>query len=315
MQFYDVLDRIFPCSYAAKFGLVLALALACPLLAAWLVPANGAGGALAQLFAAVVGGIVAFRAILGLLAPLTRVAAALQRIEAGHRARLLPVGHRDELGLLMECTNRIATGLQIHLELESEKSDRDRRTGLLNRRGVERLLPSLQFSAIIQIVLDDFEQVKDRHGRHVGNRLLIQVADLLGATVRQRDVLARLDGAEFLVCLPEAGMEQARQTADRIRRLIEDRIRVDGQVVTASIGVACRERDVADAKMLDAADRAMQAARAAGRNSIVCAGRLSSAEPTEDITRVGALVRGQGGAANGVNRSEPSGFHDRAELT
>ncbi|NDR59653.1 GGDEF domain-containing protein [Aliiruegeria sabulilitoris] len=295
MRFYDALDRIFPCSYAAKFGFVLVLALACPLLTAWLIPVNSAGGALVQIFAAIVGGIVAFRAILGLLSPLSRVAAALQRIEAGHRARLLPVGHRDELGLLMECTNRLATGLDTHLDLGSEKADRDSITGILNRRGVERLIPSLQFGAIILIDLDHFEQVNDRHGRHVGNRLLIEVADLLGDTVRQRDVLARFGEAEFLVCLTEVGMEQARQTADRIHRLIEDRIRVDGQVVTASIGVACRERDLADAKMFEAADRAMQAARESGRNNIVCAERLSSpSELMEDRPRVEGLVRGQG---------------------
>ncbi|SDK46249.1 diguanylate cyclase (GGDEF) domain-containing protein [Aliiruegeria lutimaris] len=206
MRIYDLLDRIFPGSYAAKFGLVLGLVLACPLLAALLIPPNGAEGSIALFSATVMGGMGAFRAILGLLSPLSRVAASLQRIEAGHRARLLPVGHRDEMGFLMECTNRLAAGLETHLELASEKADRDAMTGLLNRRGIERWIPSLQLGAFIMIGLDHFEQVQNSHGRHAGDSLLIQVADLLGATVRQRDILARIGGGG-LPCLPSGSRD------------------------------------------------------------------------------------------------------------
>ncbi|WP_093159575.1 diguanylate cyclase domain-containing protein [Aliiruegeria lutimaris] len=87
-------------------------------------------------------------------------------------------------------------------------------------------------------------------------------------------------------------MEQARQTAERIHMVLEDRIHLGEQVMTASIGVACRERGVADLTVVEAADQAMQAARTAGRNRIVCAGLLSAAASTEARSCAGAPARG-----------------------
>ena len=271
MRFYNILDKIFPGSYVAKFGLVLALAISCPVLMVLLV-APGSKVDISIFGAiALIGWLVALRAVLGLLSPLAQLSASLQRTEAGHHARPLPTGYRDEVGQLMECANRLAGSLATQVARAAEAADKDSMTGLLNRRGLERRMPLVQAGAIVIIDVDNFKEVNDRYGHHVGDRLLIQVADLLTATVRERDLLARIGGEEFLLCLPGAGQEQARLAAERVRIAFEDRIQIEGSSVTASIGVACGQRGDALWKVVEAADHAMLEAKTAGRNRVVCA--------------------------------------------
>ncbi len=276
MRVYELLNRFLPESYTAKFVAILAAALAMPVLSALLVPTDRTAGIVALIAAAVVAGIVAQRSIAELLSPLEKVSDSLQRTEAGYRARPLPECYRDELGLLMECANRMAVHLDAQLHIAAQEAERDPLTGLLNRRGLERRMPATRPGAILVIDLDRFKDINDAFGHSAGDRILTHVSDLLATTFRSGDVLARIGGEEFLACLPGASLEQGRQAAERIRIALEDRILIEGRPVTASIGVACGHRGVAGWQVLEAADRAVFQAKSAGRNRVVCAKALSS---------------------------------------
>jgi diguanylate cyclase (GGDEF)-like protein len=101
----------------------------------------------------------------------------------------------------------------------------DALTGLLNRRGFDEratleLARARREDACIALVvfdLDYFKRVNDEWGHEVGDRVLIRTAEVLLATAREIDVVARFGGEEFVVLLPGTDSEQARDFAERVR--------------------------------------------------------------------------------------------------
>jgi diguanylate cyclase (GGDEF)-like protein len=129
-----------------------------------------------------------------------------------------------------------------------------------------------QFSVIF-LDADGFKDVNDSYGHRVGSETLCEVAELLLASVRDTDVVARYGGDEFTVVLPETSAEQARITAERIRLRIAERVFSGGSQhafrLTASLGVATfpdHAENAAD--LLEKADLAMYAAKACGKNNV-----------------------------------------------
>ena len=127
--------------------------------------------------------------------------------------------------------------------------------------------------SVIVFDLDDFKKINDTFGHLIGDQVLQEVVNVIKITNRECDALARFGGEEFVVLLPEIGLEQARQTAERFRRIIEE-ISVEtstGTVqVTASLGIATfeKERDTTIDKLIDRADQALYAAKKGGRNCV-----------------------------------------------
>jgi diguanylate cyclase (GGDEF)-like protein len=125
--------------------------------------------------------------------------------------------------------------------------------------------------ALMFLDVDGFKEVNDRHGHHVGDALLRQVAERLVGTVRESDTVARLGGDEFTVIL-EGGrrVEDAGQVATNVLKALAEPYRV-GRVdisVTSSIGIAAFPLDgETAAELLKGADIAMYSAKAAGRNT------------------------------------------------
>ncbi len=127
--------------------------------------------------------------------------------------------------------------------------------------------------------LDRFKSVNDSHGHEVGDRLLAAVAQVLDDGLRDSDVVARLGGEEFGAILMHADEAAAREVSERLRRnvaalalpITEDADR--GNVrATMSVGIACYPgHDGDDRELFRRADRALYAAKDAGRNRIVVA--------------------------------------------
>ena len=152
-------------------------------------------------------------------------------------------------------------------------------TGLINRTlFADRLENSVAGArrdgsvvALMFLDVDGFKEVNDRHGHHVGDALLRQVAERLVGTVRESDTVARLGGDEFTVIL-EGGrrVEDAGQVATNVLKALAEPYRV-GRVdisVTSSIGIAAFPLDgETAAELLKGADIAMYSAKAAGRNT------------------------------------------------
>jgi diguanylate cyclase (GGDEF)-like protein len=133
--------------------------------------------------------------------------------------------------------------------------------------------------------LDDFKRVNDEHGHLVGSHVLMEMASIILGSVRDTDVVARYGGDEFVVVLPESGVEQASLVAERMRLKIERNVFTGGRNLrlhlTASFGVATFPRQAQSPQQLVAnADAAMYEAKAAGKNCI----RFAASQQANDKT-------------------------------
>ena len=121
--------------------------------------------------------------------------------------------------------------------------------------------------------LDDFKRVNDRHGHLVGSHILMEMAGVILACVRDTDVVSRYGGDEFVVILPETGIEQAARVAERVRERISRHAFTGGRnlrlSLTASFGVATFPAHAqSPQRLVAAADTAMYEAKAARKNCI-----------------------------------------------
>ena len=123
---------------------------------------------------------------------------------------------------------------------------------------------------LLLLDLDDFKAVNDRHGHAVGDQILVALADALRWSTRAGDVIGRTGGEEFSILLPDTNGTDALTVAERVRVATHQ---LDPDIATtASLGLAVREPgdgEVSAATLIREADRAMYAAKAAGRDRAV----------------------------------------------
>lgn len=158
-------------------------------------------------------------------------------------------------------------------------AETDPLTGLFNRRALRERLEQLLTRAertggvlsCLMMDIDHFKRLNDTFGHEMGDRVLVQLADLMRREQRSMDVLARLGGEEFVVLLPETGIRGARIYAERIlRKVAAASISSNNQTVqiTVSIGIATfpDERVTDSDSLLRLADVNLLRAKADGRN-------------------------------------------------
>jgi diguanylate cyclase (GGDEF)-like protein len=163
-----------------------------------------------------------------------------------------------------------------HLDEIRRVASIDLVTGLLNRRHFEmRLQVEVQRArrlhqelALLMVDIDDFKRINDTFGHLEGDRALREVSDLLRGGVRIFDVCARYGGEEFAILMPGASRTIAVQVAERIRRGIHERSRLDPMPITVSVGVACLQADNTADDLVEAADLALMVAKRAGKNVV-----------------------------------------------
>jgi len=181
-------------------------------------------------------------------------------VEGGYRARFL--AERREAALAVEREELLAA--------LAEAAVRDELTGVYNRRGLMERVPGAHVGVVV-LDVDHFKAYNDAFGHLEGDRCLTLVARALAAHARPQDVVARFGGEEFAVLLLDADPADALIAAERLRAAVRDLAlphpaRPDGvAVVTVSAGVATGDWTQA----LAAADTAVYAAKAAGRDTVV----------------------------------------------
>jgi two-component system cell cycle response regulator len=127
--------------------------------------------------------------------------------------------------------------------------------------------------SVLMIDIDHFKRVNDEHGHPAGDGVLREVSHVLRDTLRTVDAVGRYGGEEFVAILPHTKIEEARQTADRLRKRIEEHpFKVGDRAVhvTVSVGVASYPSETADSgdALVSEADRALYRAKEAGRNRV-----------------------------------------------
>ncbi len=173
--------------------------------------------------------------------------------------------------------------IRTHLATAEERSRTDALTGLSNRHALDDYLRSAQMTcmengkplSILLIDIDHFKDFNDRFGHQFGDQVLRLIAKLLKDGLRSDDMAARFGGEELVGVLPGAEVKVARAVAERIRLAIANRQvtrRSTGEIlsgVTASIGVAQFVPGETLTSLFERCDRALYAAKRAGRNRTI----------------------------------------------
>ncbi len=256
-------------------------------------------------------GLGAYRIAVSIVRPIEELSDAARRMADGEEHVVIPErGARDEMGLLIRTFNAMTMGLankarELELsriqvedanrqltarndelqrvnEILEQLSITDGLTQLHNHRffqdhltresrRVDRTGESL---ALVLADIDHFKAWNDRLGHAAGDRILRDVAVVMNELIRESDLLARYGGEEFALLAPGTDMEGAQQLAEKIRMAISEHpffIAPPGEPegITMSFGVSVYRGD--RDRFFEDADRALYAAKAAGRDCVITA--------------------------------------------
>lgn len=232
-----------------------------------------------------------------LAAPLTsgeRVIGVLEAVREGADQRSFTKGDAALLGAL---ASPIAYALANAVRIaEAERlSQTDDLTKLHNARYLRHFLVGEVKRArrygsnltVLFLDLDDFKSINDMHGHLVGSHVLMEMAAVILASVRDTDIVVRYGGDEFVIILPESSIEQAAIVAERVREKIARHTFTGGRrlnlQLTASFGIAAFPQHASSPQQLVAsADAAMYEAKAARKNCVRFATSPAQILPAKD---------------------------------
>ena len=172
--------------------------------------------------------------------------------------------------------------LRDRLEESVELALTDPLTGLHNRRYMETHLKALTEQAriagrplsVLFADVDNFKSINDTHGHDAGDNVLRELAARFRRNTRNIDLACRVGGEEFIIVMPDTGMERALQVGERLRAAIAaERFHANGDTlleVTASVGIATLDGPFDTPEgLIKRADQALFIAKRGGRNRVV----------------------------------------------
>jgi diguanylate cyclase (GGDEF)-like protein len=141
-------------------------------------------------------------------------------------------------------------------------------TGLVNRSGLDRALGEPRAVGVLYIDVDAFKTVNDRFGHATGDDVLRRIAAILRHVAREKDVVCRLAGDEFVMLLDRAPQPVVEEVAERIRECVDREFAGEG--ISVSIGGTLGDlRNEAPGGILSRADANLYIAKETGRNRAV----------------------------------------------
>ncbi len=206
--------------------------------------------------------------------------------EAGADEYLTKPVRQAELLARLKTAARILE-LEESLKRQNEEmralSFRDQLTGIYNRlfmlerlpQEIERACRHHHQLSLTMCDIDHFKRVNDLHGHRVGDLVLREFVNCLRAFIRDEvDWMVRYGGEEFLIVLPETGLEAALTVAERLRlAALRNKLHISGREIqiTASFGVSCRDFSIfqnliSGELLIEQADRCLYQAKKEGRN-------------------------------------------------
>lgn len=190
---------------------------------------------------------------------------ALETYQARYRDLRRQHSHLEESNILLLETNATL----------QEKAARDPLTRLYNRLRFREVIQEKLYAAasqeesfsIILFDLDDFKKINDSYGHAVGDRVLMEIADVVSIRLREGDWFFRIGGEEFVVIPDHCGLDGAVSLAGQLRECVENH-EIEDLIVTCSFGVtAFREGDDYHS-VFERVDTAMYRAKEMGKNRV-----------------------------------------------
>ena len=192
---------------------------------------------------------------------------------------------REELGELraeVDRANGEISRLQRDLDAASELVRHDPLTGTLNRKGLDEALAREIARArrrgtplsLALLDVDNFKNLNDTFGHKTGDDALRHLSEVVRSSLRPQDCVGRYGGEEFLIVLPDTDVDSANATLTRLQRELTKRYFLANNqrlLITFSAGITRLKDDEEAAAAIDRADRAMYAAKRAGKNRVFTA--------------------------------------------
>ncbi len=211
--------------------------------------------------------------------------------EENERARRALEKHKHDLelrvqqrtGELLEANDQLREEIRERERIEAvlqQTAQTDYLTQLPNRRAMIQILDkeAARFQraqhpfSLVLLDIDHFKSINDSFGHDGGDEILVSIAEHMRHWMREKDVLARWGGEEFLILLSDTKVDRATEQAERLRAAIEAQtfsIQQGDTRVTASLGVAGYISDQGIDSCIKDADIALYRAKSGGRNRVV----------------------------------------------
>lgn len=122
--------------------------------------------------------------------------------------------------------------------------------------------------SIIFFDIDDLKSINDMYGHLAGDKVIVEVTDIVRGAIRGCDVFARWGGDEFTLLLPHTDRQQALLLADRLQSVIAGHTFDAIGRVSCSFGLATAQKDESAEALTERADRLLYAAKASGKNQV-----------------------------------------------
>jgi len=161
-------------------------------------------------------------------------------------------------------------------EILLRQATTDPLTNLFNRRYITDVIQDEVLRAsrhhnpfcVVLMDIDHFKAVNDTHGHDTGDMVLKSVSRVIEAKLREVDVLARWGGEEFLILLRDTDLAGANLAAEKIRLALQTGEDGAALIVTGSFGIAQAHKNETVRELVHRADKALYAAKSAGRNQV-----------------------------------------------
>jgi len=152
----------------------------------------------------------------------------------------------------------------------------DALTGLYNRYKFselflyeyELMLQRDNKMSLVMLDIDFFKKINDTYGHDIGDRVLVEVSNIILQSLRNTDTISRWGGEEFVMLLPTANLQTALKIAENIRKTIEQKEINIAKHVTVSLGVTEVQKEDILESALKRADEALYEAKKSGRNCV-----------------------------------------------
>jgi len=207
------------------------------------------------------------------------------------------IGLKFENDVLLNNISQTKNQLEIINKKLAHAATHDPLTNLANRslfefsliRAIERAQKNNTILALFYIDLDNFKEINDAYGHHIGDQLLLQLIERIRKNTRQSDIVSRLGGDELTIILENiTNAEIIPLTANRLCGIIATPVTIQNHaiVVTASIGISIYPEDGDNVEtLLKNADKAMYYVKEHGRNNF----RFNS--PDSNYEKISTLIK------------------------
>jgi diguanylate cyclase (GGDEF)-like protein len=172
--------------------------------------------------------------------------------------------------ILVNCED--VTDLKIKIDEIEDSSLKDELTGAYNRKKIDKIIDSLisQNICLIMCDIDDFKKINDTYGHLKGDEILKKLSSTIKNNLRNDDIFVRWGGEEFIVLLKNLIFKEAKNIAEKLRKLVNSIEIEEVGHFSCSFGVACYmiEKKVDFDTTFKRADDALYSAKQKGKNRV-----------------------------------------------